>query len=67
MPAHIVTAGGGGFSTSPMGRPAGLDRYLLELSGVASPRVCFVPTASADDPGYINRFLVAYGTLGVRP
>lgn len=29
--------------------------------------MCFVPTASADDPQYINRFLVAYGTLGIRP
>ena len=67
MTAHIIAAGGGGFSMSPMGQPTALDRYLLELSGVGSPRVCFIPTASADDPGYINRFLVAYGTLGVRP
>ncbi len=67
MTAHLIAAGGGGFSMSPMGQPTALDHYLLELSAVRSPRVCFVPTASADDPAYINRFLVAYGTLGVRP
>lgn len=59
--------GGGGFAMSPLGAPTNLDRYLVELTGKASPLVCFVPTASADDPHYINRFLVAYGTLGIRP
>lgn len=67
MTAHIVTFGGGGFSMSTTVTPTSLDRYLLELSGVRSPRVCFAPTASADDPQYINKFLVAYGALGVRP
>lgn len=59
--------GGGGFVTSPLGAPTNLDRYLVELTGKASPLVCFVPTASADDPQYINKFLTAYGTLGIRP
>ena len=67
MTAHIVAIGGGGFATSPLGAPTNLDRYLVELTGKASPLVCFVPTASADDPQYINKFLVAYGTLGIRP
>lgn len=67
MTAHILAAGGGGFSVSPMGQPTALDRYALELSGARSPRVCFAPTASADDPTYVKRFLVAYGTLGIRP
>lgn len=66
MTAHIVAMGGGGFSMSPLGAPTNLDRYLVELSGKSSPLVCFVPTASGDDPQYINKFLVAYGTLGVR-
>lgn len=66
MTAHIVTMGGGGFSMSELGAPTNLDRYLLEISGKSSPLVCFAPTASADDPQYINKFLLAYGTLGVR-
>ena len=56
----------GGFSMSPFGAPTNLDRYLVELTGKSSPLVCFAPTASADDPQYINKFLLAYGTLGVR-
>lgn len=51
---------------SPSGAPTNLDRYLLELTGKSAPLVCFAPTASADDPQYINKFLLAYGTLGVR-
>ena len=66
MTAHIVAMGGGGFSMSPFGAPTNLDHYLLELSGKSSPLVCFAPTASADDPQYINKFLLAFGTLGVR-
>jgi peptidase E len=66
MSTHIVAMGGGGFSMSPFGAPTNLDRYLLELSDRRAPLVCFIPTASADDPQYINRFLLAYGTLGVR-
>ena len=66
MTTHIVAMGGGGFSMSQFGAPTNLDRYLLELSGKRAPLVCFAPTASADDPQYINRFLLSYGTLGVR-
>lgn len=66
MTTHIVAMGGGGFSMSMNGAPTSLDRYLLELCGKPSPLVCFAPTASADDPTYVNRFLTAYGTLGVR-
>lgn len=67
MTARIVAMGGGGFAMSPLGAPTNLDRYLVELTGKQSPLVCFAPTASADDPQYINKFLTAYGTLGVRP
>ena len=54
--------GGGGFSMSPLGAPTNLDRYLVELTGKSSPLVCFAPTASADDPQYINKFLLAYAS-----
>ena len=66
MTTHIVAAGGGGFSMSADGAPTNLDRRIVELAGTRSPLVCFAPTASADDPQYINQFLLAYGTLGVR-
>lgn len=66
MTAHYVTLGGGGFSMSGNGAPTALDRYIVDLADASAPLVCFVPTASADDPTYVNRFLNAYGTLGVR-
>jgi dipeptidase E len=33
-----------------------LDDYLLALTGASVPRVCFIPTASGDADGYIERF-----------
>lgn len=66
MTAQFVTMGGGGFSMSERGAATNLDRYLVEISGKSSPLVCFAPTASADDPQYINKFFLAYSTLGVR-
>jgi dipeptidase E len=53
---RIVAIGGGGFS----GCGWGLDRYLLQLTGVARPRACFVPTASGDSDQYVESFLEAY-------
>ena len=46
--------GGGGFSMTD-GESA-IDDYLLSLTGSTKPRVCFIPTASGDDPGYMARF-----------
>ncbi|GAA1531258.1 peptidase E [Brevibacterium picturae] len=71
----IVTLGGGGFSMSETGESA-IDDYLLQLAssvrgtrsteshhrrgGGEIPRVCFVPTASGDNPDYIRRFEAAF-------
>lgn len=52
----IVAMGGGGFSDGG----SGLDDYVLELTGAARPRACFVPTASGDSESYIASFLAAY-------
>jgi peptidase E len=58
-PPHIVAFGGGGFSMEA-GNPL-LDDYVLSLTGVERPRVCFVPTASGDADHYIVRFYRAFG------
>jgi len=42
-----------------------LERYILDVSGAARPRVVFVPTASGDDVGYVARFFEAYARFGV--
>ncbi len=44
-----------------------LDRFLLGLTGVETPRVLFLPTASADSSDYVQRFFTAYTTLPCRP
>lgn len=51
---------------SPNGAVTPLDRYIVGLSNAKTPHVCFVPTASADDPRYINQFLTAYAPMGLR-
>src|SRR6476620_176926 len=55
---QIVAFGGGGFSMEPGNRL--LDDYVLGLTAVERPRVCFVPTASGDADHYIVRFYRAF-------
>lgn len=62
-PRQIVAMGGGGFSMEP-DNPL-LDDFILSLTGKARPRVCFVPTASGDDPAYIVSFYDALATRSV--
>jgi peptidase E len=55
---QIVAMGGGGFSMEPE-NPL-LDDYVLGLTGMSRPRVCFLPTASGDDPTYVVNFYTAF-------
>ena len=57
-PPTVVAMGGGGFSMEPS-NPL-LDNYVLSLTGVARPRICFVATASGDAAEYIERFYAAF-------
>jgi dipeptidase E len=57
-PGHIVALGGGGFSMK--GAYTALDDFILGLSPRTRPRVCFIPTASADSAAYITRFYRAF-------
>lgn len=64
-PAQIVAFGGGGFSME-----AGntlLDDYVLGLTHVERPRVCFIPTASGDADHYIVRFYRAFSGASCEP
>lgn len=62
---QIIAMGGGGFSMEP-DNPL-LDQYILDQSGVKRPKVCFVPTASGDAEGYIERFYKAFENLACVP
>lgn len=58
-PRQIVTIGGGGF-----GRPSGyfkIEDFVLRLTGKLRPKVCFIPTASGDDAGYLLKYYTAFG------
>lgn len=63
MATTFLTMGGGGFSMND--GASAFDRYLLEISGVANPTVCFIGTASGDAAGYIEKFTDAFDSLGV--
>jgi len=58
-PPQIVAFGGGGFSMEA-GNPL-LDEYVLGLTGVERPKVCFLPSASGDADHYVVRFYKAFG------
>ena len=63
MAGHIVAIGG----VSPEADDSALDRYVLDLAGVANPRVCFLPTASGDAAGYIDTFYGLFPASVCRP
>ncbi|MFB6935790.1 peptidase E [Streptomyces sp. HUAS 31] len=48
---------GGGFSTDEDGL---LDDWVLAQARTHRPKVCFLPTASGDAPGYAEKFLTAF-------
>ncbi|MER0479102.1 peptidase E [Streptomyces sp. Edi2] len=52
---------GGGFSGDP---DTLLDDFVLETAGRPRPKVCFLPTASGDAPGYIEGFHAAFAGRG---
>ena len=44
-----------------------LDDYVLSLTGVERPRVCFLPTASGDADHYVVRFYRAFAASRCEP
>ncbi|NUT56128.1 MAG: type 1 glutamine amidotransferase-like domain-containing protein, partial [Thermoleophilia bacterium] len=60
MSGHIL-AMGGGYAGSP------LEDFMLELAGTARPRICFVGTASAHNPEYVETFYDAFRGRSCQP
>ena len=56
--------GGGGFMAE---RGSPLDDFLLSLSAVARPRVCFVPTPAGDSDRVIAAFFEAFAPRDCKP
>lgn len=56
--SHVVAFGGDGFYTEPLNRLSA--NFVRELTGASRPKICFIPTASGDDAGYIAKFYERY-------
>jgi dipeptidase E len=63
VPGQILAMGGGGFMTGD----ALLDDFLLSLSPVRRPRVCFAPTPSGDSDRVIAAFFEAFSGRDCEP
>ena len=64
MPGQIVAMGGGGFMAD---RRSPLDDFMLSLSDVVRPRVCFVPTPSGDSDRLIAAFFESFSPRACEP
>ena len=65
MTKQIIAMGGGGFSMEP-DNPL-LDQYILDQAPVATPKICFLATATGDDPRYITNFYTAFTAHDCHP
>lgn len=66
---QIIAIGGGGFSKFGSYSPINfsIEKYFLQQTKKKSPKICFIPTASADSPTYIVNFFRAFNTLNCQP
>ncbi|WP_113928575.1 peptidase E [Bacillus sp. P14.5] len=62
---QIIALGGGGFSMEPDN--CLLDTYILEQAPMQNPNICFLPTASGDSEGYIDRYYQNFQKLDCEP
>lgn len=62
---HIIALGGGGFSDG--NGVTAIDRYVMDLTGKAKPKVCFLGQASAEHPDYVLRFMTAFAATEAIP
>jgi peptidase E len=64
MAGHIVAMGGGGFMVED---DSPLERFLLSLAAKPRPRICYVPTPSADSDRGIAAFFEAFSPRDCEP
>ena len=62
---QIIAIGGGGFYRDSENLE--LERYIIQQTGSAEPRVAFVPTASGEPDHYVTSFYAAFLRLGAKP
>ena len=59
---QIIAIGGGGFGREIIDLK--IEKYIINQSDNQKPSICFIPTATGDDEGYINNFYKAFDSLG---
>jgi dipeptidase E len=64
MPGHVVAMGGGGFMAED---DSPLERFLLSLAAKPRPRICYLPTPSADSDRGIAAFFEAFSPRDCEP
>ena len=62
---HIIPIGGGGFYRDQ--ENLALEKYVIQQTGAAQPRVAFIATASAEPDNYLVSFYTAFLKLGCKP
>ena len=62
---EIIAIGGGGFGRNPNHRL--IEKYILDQSGISTPNICFIPTASAEDKSYTVNFYKCFSMLNCNP
>lgn len=62
---QIIAIGGGGFGRNP--HHLLIEEYILKQSNAEKPRICFLPTASAEEKSYIVNFYTAFSKLNCYP
>jgi dipeptidase E len=66
---QIIAIGGGGFqkNSKQNADEMVIERYFLDQTGKKRPRICFIPTASAESPKHIIDFYQAFLKLDCQP
>ena len=62
---QIIAIGGGGFGRNPNHQK--IEKYILSFTRKDNPNIVFIPTASADDKGYIVNFYSCFSKLNCNP
>ena len=57
----IIAIGGGGFGRDPEDRT--IEEYILNQSSSSKPKICFFPTASAENIDYVKNYYKAFSKL----